>query len=104
LGNDLYFTRSGIDNFQTDENSGSLRNSFFPDITIQFPNFRFAIAIDIKPVPQEIFDKGCLPSVVHLYESNVDSIKGRRNGTIKIFNSMGMATLYLYLPYPSLFQ
>ena len=66
-----------------------------PDITIQFPNFRFAIAIDVKPVPREVFDKGWLPSVIHLYESTEDSIRGRREGTIMIFDQKGYTTLYL---------
>jgi hypothetical protein len=74
-----------------------------PDITIQFPNFRFAIVLDIKPVPPEIFNDGWLPSVVHLYENSNVSIRGQRNGTITIFNQKGYMTLYLYLPYPGLY-
>jgi hypothetical protein len=74
-----------------------------PDITIQFPNFRFAIVLDIKPVPPEIFANGWLYSVGHLYESSSVSIKRQREGTIGIFNQKGYITLYLYLPYPGLY-
>lgn len=76
-----------------------------PDITIQFPKFKFAIALDIKPVPEAVFDKGWLASIAHLYNSTSPSIQGRREGTVKIFEEeFGYKTLYLYIPYPSFFQ
>jgi hypothetical protein len=75
-----------------------------PDITIQFPNFKFAIVLDIKSVPQEIFENGWLPSVIYLYESKSVAIKKQREGTLNIFDGKGYLTLYLYLPYPSLYQ
>ena len=76
-----------------------------PDITFQFPKFKFAVALDIKPVPQSVFDQGWLACMDYLYDSKSNNITGRREGTRTIFErEYGYQTLYLYIPYPSFYQ
>jgi RHS repeat-associated protein len=74
-----------------------------PDITFMFPKFRFAIVIDLKPVPQHIWNRG------YAYASDWLNLQGGkigldRNGTHRIMRDNGMTSLYFYLPYPSLFS
>jgi len=75
-----------------------------PDITILFPSVHFAIAVDLKPVPQAIFQQGYLRSLEYLYASQDHGIIGRREGTRKILEGRGFFPVYLYLPYPSVFR
>jgi hypothetical protein len=73
-----------------------------PDIVIEFPRARFAIAIDMKAVPKRIFyEGGFLASYEYLFRSTEASIRDRREGTIGIYANRGITTLYLYIPYPS---
>ena len=56
----------------------------------------------MKPVPKRVFYNGFLSSYEYLFANA--AIRPQRLGTINIFEGRGMATLYLYIPYPSFFQ
>ena len=72
-----------------------------PDFTLMFPKFRFAIAIDVKPVPKAIYKKGFLQAQDYLYQDKSSSVLDTRKGTKRLFEKSGYKTLYFYLPYPS---
>ena len=71
-----------------------------PDLAIVFPRVKFAIVIDLKPVPQSVFAEGIIASMVHI-ETNDRAARTERQGQERYFTARRIRALYVYIPYAS---